>query len=97
MFEFTLGAVNFHRSILRQIQLEILGLTIFTYNVFYTLKPFLPNFSFKAPKYVETTFLISKTNFLDGLKKILMVKHFFLQKHRQNFKFLYAHHKMYRI
>ena len=97
MFEFTLGAVNFHRSILRQIQLEILGLTIFTYNVFYTLKPFLPNFSFKAPKYIETTFLISKTNFLDGLKKSLMVIHFFLQKHRQNFKFLYAHHKMYRI
>ena len=86
MFEFTLGAVNFHRSILRQIQLEILGLTIFTYNVFYTLKPFLPNFSFKAPKYVETTFLISKTNFLDGLKKIQLVKKNFGTKTQTKFK-----------
>ena len=85
MFEFTLGAVNFHRSILRQIQLEILGLTIFTYNVFYTLKPFLPNFSFKAPKYIETTFLISKTNFLDGLKKIQLVKKNFGTKTQTKF------------
>ena len=85
MLEFTLGAVNFHRSILRQIQLEILGLTIFTYNVFYTLKPFLPNFSFKAPKYIETTFLISKTNFLDGLKKIQLVKKNFGTKTQTKF------------